>query len=127
MTGNIWKSSEVVTVNNNKFQSHLTNLDDINEIKEKLDLLIEGNKKITKASHKHIYAYNIPSKQVFGFNDNGESGAGEHLLKILKQHKPNSDHLLAVTRWNRKGIKLRQQKVSYNRQVRYSRFELIYC
>lgn len=126
MSSNSWRSSEVVTVNNNKFQSHITNLNDINEIKEKLDLLINGNKKITKASHRHIYAYNIPSKQIFGFNDNGESGAGEHLLKILKQHKPNSDHLLAVTRWNRKGIKLRQQKVSYHCQVRYFGVELVY-
>lgn len=126
MPSDSWKSSEVVAVNNNKFQSHITTLNDINDVKEKLDLLVKNNKKITKASHKHIYAYNIPSKQVFGFNDNGESGAGEHLLRILKQHKPNSDHLLAVTRWNRKGIKLRQQKVPYNRQVRYSVVELIY-
>lgn len=127
MTNSSWKSSEVITVNNNKFQSHITSLNDINEIKEKLDLLIQGNKKITKASHKHIYAYNIPSKQIFGFNDNGESGAGEHLLRVLKQHKPNSEYLLAVTRWNRKGIKLRQQKVSYNHEMWCSSVELIYC
>jgi hypothetical protein len=120
-----WKSSDVVTVNNNKFQSHLASLKDINEIKEKLDVLIDSNKKILKASHKHIYAYNIPSKNKFGFNDDGEAGAGEHLLKVLRQYKPQTDQLLAVTRWNKKKIKLRQQKVSNNTEMRSFSFNLV--
>lgn len=117
MTDTEWKSSEVVTIGSNKFQSHLTNLDDINDIKGKLDLLIDNNKKILKASHKHIYAYNISSKNIYGFNDDGEAGAGENLLKILKQYKPNTNHLLAVTRWNKKKVKLRQQKIPDHPQV----------
>lgn len=97
-----------MTVNQNKFQSHVVRLDSKEEIEEKLQELIELNKKIKKASHKHILAYNIPSLNISGYNDDGEAGAGESLLKILRQHKPDSGIMLAVTRWNNKGIKLRQ-------------------
>lgn len=103
-----WISSEPMTVNQNKFQSHLIRLDSKEEIEEKLHELIDNNKKIKKASHKHILAYSIPSLGVVGYNDDGEAGAGESLLKILRQHRPDSGNLLAVTRWNNKGIKLRQ-------------------
>ena len=114
---NIWSSSEPITINHNKFQSHIISLKNKDDIKDKLQLLINTNKRIHKASHKHIYAYNIPDQSVFGYDDDGEPGAGENLLKILKQHKPNSGYLLAVTRWNTKGIKLRQQKISNNYEM----------
>ena len=54
MTDTEWKSSEVVTIGSNKFQSHLTDINNINDIKYKLDKLIANNKKILKASQKHI-------------------------------------------------------------------------
>ncbi|XBW37473.1 hypothetical protein QEN19_003055 [Hanseniaspora menglaensis] len=120
-----WVSSEPFIIKNNKFQSHLTSLYSRKEIETKLKMLIESNKKIKKASHKHIFAYNIPNINEFGFDDDGEAGASENLLKILKQHKPKTGHLLAVTRWNTKGSKLRQQKISNNYEMWSSCVNLI--
>ena len=59
---------------------------------------VRSSKKTGKATHPCIYAYVLSSADQSGSGDDGESGAGQILLRLL-QSPPSANKLLVVTRW----------------------------
>jgi putative IMPACT (imprinted ancient) family translation regulator len=56
-------------------------------------------KKVAKATHPCMMAYRVgQSEASMGSDDDGESGAGAVLLKVLEDSR-TTDHMVCVTRW----------------------------
>eukprot|EP00940_MAST-03C_sp_MAST-3C-sp2_P002773 g2773.t1 len=75
------RRGEIVGYKKCKFQGHVYEIESTDDV-EKCKTELRAEKKIAKATHPHICAWRI-EKDVHGFDDNGESGAGKRLLDIL--------------------------------------------
>jgi len=80
-----------------RFQGHLASLDSVQDVRPALDE-IAAQKRISKSSHPHIAAWTGVQEHEAGFDDCGESGAGQRLLHLL-QRRGLQNSLVAVTRW----------------------------
>lgn len=80
-----------------RFQGHLASLDGVQDVRPAL-LEIAAQKRVSKSSHPHIAAWTGVEEHEAGFDDCGESGAGQRLLHLLQQ-RGLENSLVAVTRW----------------------------
>ena len=105
---------ETRTDRSSTFQSHSIRINNIDQILKYL-MLLKSNNKIQKATH-NIYAFrlrdhkqsankpvkskylNYEDEMIEGFEDDGEAGAGERLLGILRKMKVYNI-LIVVSRW----------------------------
>lgn len=103
---------ETVTDRASTFQSHAIRITGIDQINKYLSLL-KSNNKIQKATH-NIYAFrvlddkkklekgyklrNLDDAMTDGFDDDGEDGAGERLIAIIRKMKVYNI-LVVVSRW----------------------------
>lgn len=116
-----WNESEIILDRKSKFQGRCCAIRDQEEIPSLLQQLVDQNKAVSKASHKHMYAWrtgdvSIQDKKSTkkkknepkqtdkvanlqqGFSDCGEAGAGQRLLTLLERANV-INVLVIVTRW----------------------------
>lgn len=119
----VWNESEVLVDRKSKFQARSCAIKSQVEVSGLLQALLQ-DKRISKASHPHMYAWRtgeVKSQQVKetkgskkgkkasigtvevsniqqGSSDGGESGAGQRLLTLLEQANV-VNVLVVVTRW----------------------------
>lgn len=117
-----WNESEVLVDRKSKFQARCCALKKQDDIPLLLQQLVEGNKMVSKASHKHMFAWRtgevvgeesskekgkkkgkkhggiVLSNVQQGSNDCGEAGAGQRLLTLLERSSL-VNVLVIVTRW----------------------------
>ena len=91
--------SEVITVNDSTFQGHAARINTSSEVKPTILKSYADNKLAASATHT-IYAYRIREKGKMRENyaDDGEIGAGRHLLNLL-QSKGMDNIMVVVSRW----------------------------
>lgn len=119
----VWHESEVLIDRRSKFQGRCCILQSASDVPELLEGLVDGNKRIAKASHPLIYAWRTgevieepfekngkkrsaaqqhPRARVRnvsqGSADGGEAGAGNVLLSLLERNQL-VNVLIVVTRW----------------------------
>lgn len=122
MSGVQWNESEILMDKKSKFQGRCYAIKHQSEVDKLLEELVNDNKSIQKATHKHMYAWRTADLKISGVNgkiknkknsstnnpvltniqqgsnDCGESGAGQRLLTLLERsHICNI--LVVVTRW----------------------------
>jgi hypothetical protein len=95
----IFTSTIPITDRKSIFVAHCVRISSVEQVEPLLKKLLE-NKKVSRASHPHIYAYTVceDGKTKQDFNDDGESGASgrlAHLLQLLNVQ----NCLVIVTRW----------------------------
>ncbi|SCU91610.1 LADA_0F10990g1_1 [Lachancea dasiensis] len=120
-----WSESSLVVEKKSKFQGRCCGLNSQDEIQHLLANLLTSNKSVSRATHSHIYAWRTgqpilvensrticpqknghrsrpANRQVRnlkqGFNDCGESGAGQRLLALLERSNI-VNVIVVVTRW----------------------------
>ena len=78
-----------------KFQASLVRIDSPDDVEDAIALVTDC-RKISKATHPCMYAWQTNNSA--GFGDDGERGAGRRILQTLEQaHRSNV--LVGVTRW----------------------------
>ena len=80
------------------FQGHVIKLDDKDQVIPSLHKLF-SNHNVAKATH-NMYAYRLNGKNsvIENSNDDGEFGAGNKLIKLLREQN-QSNVMVVVTRW----------------------------
>ncbi|AGO11239.1 AaceriACL022Wp [[Ashbya] aceris (nom. inval.)] len=122
-SGAIWHESEVLIDRRSKFQGRCCILRNASDVPELLARLVDSNKRLSKASHPHMYAWRTGEVKEEpceangkkrsaaqqrarvsvhnisqGSADCGESGAGNVLLSLLEKNQL-VNVLVVVTRW----------------------------
>ncbi|CCH43366.1 hypothetical protein BN7_2914 [Wickerhamomyces ciferrii] len=100
-----WNESEVLIDKKSKFQGRATVLKSAQDVETLLEDLVNNDKSIQKATHKHMYAWRVGSEQKGkiiatnqGMSDCGESGAGIRIMTLLERSKL-VNVLVIVSRW----------------------------
>jgi putative IMPACT (imprinted ancient) family translation regulator len=99
---------EPILVNKSKFIAHCAEIQTDQDFKTIMSTLLQ-DKKIQNATH-NIYAYRIKQGDdiIEYSNDDGETGASEHLLSLLRKSNVHNICVI-VTRWYG-GVKLGSER-----------------
>jgi hypothetical protein len=105
------KQGDTIIDRKSIFQAHIIKLTNVEDVDLFTKMLLT-NKKIEKATH-NIIAYRTYEKKklVSGFDDDGETKAGERLLELLNQMKVDNVYVM-VSRWFG-GIKLGAERFKH--------------
>ena len=88
----------IVSLKKCRFRGHFYRIDSVSDVESCAEDIRSLDKKHAKATHPHMSAWICADETTYGFDDNGETGAGKRLLSIL-QKRNLSGVYIAVTRW----------------------------